>query len=200
MRKSFTLIELLVVIAIIGLLTSIVLVSTQGLQGKARITKTLEFSKSVQHVLGAYAVGIWSFDDQANPTKDGSGYDNNGTITGAIFSPNTPYEAIGRGTGKYALSFDGNDYVDAGNKRAGTWSAFTISAWVYPTLDKSWSAIFQTANVGDRALYRQGDKLQFYSSCNSTKAVPLNVWTHVGVTVDSGDNIVYYVNGEAGGG
>jgi prepilin-type N-terminal cleavage/methylation domain-containing protein len=39
MKKGFTLIELLVVIAIIGLLSSIVLVSTSGVRGRARDAK-----------------------------------------------------------------------------------------------------------------------------------------------------------------
>ena len=85
-EKSFTLIELLVVIAIIGVLTSIVLVSTQGLQGKARITKTLEFSQSLNNALGAYAVGWWTFDGGAGPrVQDTPGYGNNGTLRNFVF-------------------------------------------------------------------------------------------------------------------
>ena len=85
-EKSFTLIELLVVIAIIGVLTSIVLVSTQGLQGKARITKTLQFSQSLNHTLGAYAVGWWTFDEgSGTQARDNSGYGNNGTLTNFVF-------------------------------------------------------------------------------------------------------------------
>ncbi|MDO8559215.1 MAG: LamG-like jellyroll fold domain-containing protein [bacterium] len=130
--RSFTLIELLVVIAIIGLLASVVLVSMAGIREKAKITKTLEFSQSLQRNLGAYAVGIWSFDDQTNPTKDGSGYNNHGAVNGAVFTSDTPHLAAGVGTGKYALSFDGvNDYVELGNPSLfnSNFAEFTVEAW-----------------------------------------------------------------------
>ena len=86
-NKSFTLIELLVVIAVIGLLTSIVMVSMKGTRGKAKITKGLQFSQSINHALGAHAVGIWDFNDHDTPgvANDRSGYANHGTITGATY-------------------------------------------------------------------------------------------------------------------
>src|SRR3989344_4913080 len=134
-EKSFTLIELLVVIAIIGLLSSIVLVSMGGLQGKAKIVKTLQFSQSVSHALGAYAVGVWGFDEgegSGTTALDGSGYGNNGTIVGAVYTDETPHKAIGRGSGKYALSFDGvDDSVSVPNSSSlNPTSQITIEAWV----------------------------------------------------------------------
>jgi type II secretory pathway pseudopilin PulG len=108
------LIELLVVIATIALLAGIVLVSLKGVIEKARIVKVLKFSQSIQNVLGADVVGIWTFDDQTNPTKDTSGYGNDGAISGAVFTDDTPHKFVGAGTaqGKYALYFDGvDDYV-----------------------------------------------------------------------------------------
>jgi len=129
-RKSFTLIELLVVIAIIGLLSSVVLVSLSGPRQKAKITKALEFSQSVQHAIGNEAVGVWNFDDCT--AKDLSGYGNNGTIYGATCVDDTPYKVVGVGQGKNALSFDGgNDYVSANANLSGTLtSAITVSAWI----------------------------------------------------------------------
>ncbi len=114
-NKAFTLIELLVAISIIGLLSSIVLVSLKGTREKAKIAKSLEFSHSIQHVLGSEAVGIWSFDEGSGTTaQDSSGYGNTGTIYGgASYTPDTPHSIVGTGTGKYALSFDGvDDWVD----------------------------------------------------------------------------------------
>jgi prepilin-type N-terminal cleavage/methylation domain-containing protein len=119
--KSFTLIELLVVIAIIGLLSSIVLVSTQGSRAKARIAKGLEFSQTIQNTIGSEAVGIWRFDQNS---LDSSGYNNHGTVTGAVYTD---------GILGSALSFDGtDDYVDINKKWTdlGITNKFTMSAWV----------------------------------------------------------------------
>jgi len=133
-RKSFTLIELLVVIAIIGLLSSVILVNLSGPRQRAKITKSLEFSQSVQHAIGSEAVGVWNFDDCS--AKDLSGYGNNGTINGATCVDDTPYKVVGSGQGKNALSFDGgDDYVDAGNGASlqiGTGN-FSVSFWVNTT-------------------------------------------------------------------
>jgi len=125
-KRSFTLIELLVVIAIIGLLSSVILVSLSGPRQKAKITKALEFSQSVQHAIGIEAVGVWDFDDCT--AKDLSGYKNNGTINGAICVDDTPYKLVGSGQGKNALSFDGNDdYVEVPN---GTGAPFRQSSQI----------------------------------------------------------------------
>jgi len=135
-QKSFTLIELLVVIAVIGLISSIILVSLKGTTKKARIAKTLEFSHTVNHVLGAYAVGIWSFDEgSGNAANDGSGYGNNGTIYGASWTDDTPHKVVGAGAGKYALSFDGvDDYVEVPDNSVFNFGTgdFTIEVWAKP--------------------------------------------------------------------
>jgi prepilin-type N-terminal cleavage/methylation domain-containing protein len=54
MKKSFTLIELLVVIAIIGLLSSVVLVSLNGVRAKARDAKRVSDMKQIVMALDLY--------------------------------------------------------------------------------------------------------------------------------------------------
>jgi prepilin-type N-terminal cleavage/methylation domain-containing protein len=131
--KSFTLIELLIVIAVIGFISSVVLVSMKGVQKKGRITAGLRFSQNVNNTLGAYAVGIWDFDDNDTPNvaNDRSGYGNHGIINGATYTSDTPHKIIGRGEGKYALSFDGNDWVEVPHSSSlDIADAITIEAWV----------------------------------------------------------------------
>lgn len=211
-NKSFTLIELLVVIAIIGLLSSIVLVSMIGLQGKAKITKTLEFGQSVDHALGAYAIGSWSFDEGSGTTaRDGSGYGNNGAINGAVYTADTPYAAAGReGAGKYALDFNGtSDYVSIPySSTLNTTEDITISAWVYPTAYRGSFAIIMSnagsgsggyvfaltnANVAFMSLVGVG----FAGTNDNT--VPLNAWSYVaGTWTSSTGRFRLYVNGKLG--
>ena len=78
--KGFTLIELLVVIAIFGLLVSVVVVSTSSARKKGSEAAGRQFSATLQHSLGADAVGMWSFDEGSGTTaKDSSGNNFNGT-------------------------------------------------------------------------------------------------------------------------
>ena len=55
-KKGFTLIELLVVIAIIGLLSSIVLVSMQGVRAKARDSVRKQDLRAVQMAFELYQI------------------------------------------------------------------------------------------------------------------------------------------------
>ena len=131
-NRGFTLIELLVVISIIGVIASIVLVSFSGSRDKAKLAKSQQFSANINHSLGAYAVGIWRFEEAAGiDIHDESGYGNHGTFYG---NP-TPVFPDGVYSGTKALQFDGvNDYVDCNihnfNNDEGT-----IEMWIKPNFD-----------------------------------------------------------------
>ena len=127
--KAFTLIELLVVISIIGVIASIVLVSFSGSRDKAKLAKGQHFDAQVHHALGAYAVGIWRFEEAAGiDIHDESGYGNHGTFHG---NP-TPVFPDGVYSGTKALQFDGSgDYVEIASKRIlnpGS-NNFTVEIW-----------------------------------------------------------------------
>ncbi len=202
-NKSFTLIELLVVIAIIGLLSSIVLVNMKGTRDKARIAKGLEFSQSVNHALGAYAVGIWRFDEGIDTIAyDSSGYGNNGTINGASYTTGI------LGT---ALSFNGvNDYVNAGNDASlDAVEEITISLWVKwvgnaggaayaqvvtrPPNLRLW--VYDTRQILWTVDGATGGSHYLISTNDTAGKVTNSGWTHVVATFDTSDTLKIYLNG-----
>ena len=171
--KAFTLIELLVVIAIIGVLASIVLVSLSGAKDQAELAKTQSFARQVRTSLGLSLVGEWRFDDENDPTRDSSGYDNHG-----ILLPTGEPLYIDGVFGK-ALQFDGsNDYVSIADSSVFNTNVLTISAWVKFSND-SQSFIFEKGNVNTQySLFSHGTDIVFrtkpvgeaYDTLSTTKA------------------------------
>ena len=149
-----------------------------------------------------------SFDDQTNPTKDGSGYGDNGTITGAIFSSDTPHSMTGTGTGRFSLSFDGNnDYVgidDSASLDIRT-SDFTIEAWIKRNTLNAWHVIVRKDNAGQTTGY------EFYIDSNNRLLLIIKSsfyygntiidsnWHHVAVSADRDGNAVFYIDGKSSG-
>ena len=95
-KKSFTLIELLVVIAIIGLLSTVVLISLQGVRAKARDARRIQDLNHLKTALEAYYN-----DHNAYPITNGAwkGHCNDGAnwIPGldSNYMPNLPENPTG---------------------------------------------------------------------------------------------------------
>lgn len=195
-------IEVLVVIAIIGLLSSIILVNLTESKSKARIARGLQFSQSVHHALGAYAVRIWDFNEikDGNKVYESSGNNNHGTVYGATLVKSIP--ELGN-----ALSFDGvDDYVDCGNDESlNITGPITVEIWVKRnSTDELTRRIVERAQWGPRRGYylmTSVNKISFTVHYNDTLYVVISnssftvgVWTHL-VGVYDGTKLKSYWNG-----
>ena len=213
---AFTLVELLVAIAIVGLLSTVIFVSFSGVRDKARIAKGLYFAKQLETSLGADLVGRWNFDEgEGNTAYDSSGYNNNGTITGATWkcatddSNNTP---SGKGC---SLSFSGSsNKVETNITTQNSYfhNGFTISAWIYP---KGWGGgdFGRIVNKSDAAnasngfhfsLRRSSSSMEFQMNASSEKypsnnSISFNQWQHVVLVIKPVDannsSATFYIDG-----
>jgi hypothetical protein len=145
-------------------------------------------------------VGYWKFDENTGTTAaDSSGNGNTGTLTsGATLCPGQ----IGA-----AVCLDGvDDYVQVGAQSSLVMtSAASFTAWIFPTGAGS------HATVGGTILVKEGEyviarfpngTIQWgfansnpgWQFINTGYVAPLNQWTHLAVTYDSG-TIKTYANG-----
>ncbi len=202
-KKGFTLIELLVVVAVLALLASIVFSNLGGAREGARISNALAFQSQTHSLLGSDLVGWWNFNE--NDARDISGYNNNGTITGATFTDGVP------GTRGRSLNLSGgNHYVNIPHDSTQLLvTGGTISAWINPyTLGSSEYGRIVDKSTGtgghDGFAFRMrpGNGLRF--SVNSIFVDPpglidMNVWTHVIATWTGEGIATIYINGEVSG-
>lgn len=195
LNKGFTLIEILVVVAIIGLLASIVLVALKESRDRAEMAKNLNFASQVHHALGAYAAGIWDFNNNLN---DSSGYNNNGSCTFCpAFIDNTP---SGEG---WALNFRGSEYVDLANLpvNASAGAKTTVEFWMYwkggdSQMPLGWQGVYD--------LWLRANCFGFNTGQGNVLGVSSigleNRWVHVVAVfyngVPSSENNALYINGE----
>ncbi len=137
------------------------------------------------------------------------------TYTTAGTCPNTSTQsveiaaALAQVDNVYSMEFDGtNDYIDAGNDSTLNISGdLTISAWVNISTHKDFNGIISKISSTDRnyeILVRTTGQVSFYTMTSgnlnfttSTTTIPVNTWTHVVVTVESGvaNGTKFYFNG-----
>lgn len=208
LKKGFTLIELLVVIAVIGLLSTIVLVSLQNTREKARIAKALAFHQSVEHALGAEAVGWWTFDDDMADgiAQDSSGYGNHGTLV------NGPTQVASLPELGNALQFDGvDDYINVSHSDSLIFTnGITLEAWVYPFVvsgndggayrriiykyPDSPESPFILSQAIDQFAFNVRTGTGSNSLTTGAGSAVANVWQHIVATYD-GSYMRFYKNG-----
>ncbi|MBD3312562.1 hypothetical protein GF352_03875, partial [archaeon] len=180
--------------------------STDGLAGSyhfsggGNVVKDYSGSNNDGDLYGS-TVGLWHFNENIDSSiYDASSYDNHGSITGATW--------VSDAISNYGLDFDGNDYLTVSDHNSlDITDEITLSAWINPDayidggtgggafIIAKPSAYYLelTETSGVLRSYFYGISSPVYHS--GTNAVPLNAWSHVAVTYD-GSEIVMYINGE----
>ena len=191
------------VISIIGVLSSIVLVSFSGSRDKARLAKAQNFDAQISHALGAYAVGIWRFEESSGiDIHDESGYGNDGTFYG---NP-TPVYPAGVYPGTTALEFDGfDDYVGIStNASFSGLQQGTIELWLKPNENNNICFMYGSGTsdyiridiIGEDFTFVQEVGNFAVTSIHSDDLVSYGNWYHIVVT-QAGSSAQMYINGIA---
>lgn len=149
---GFTLVELLVVISIIAMLSSIILANLNNARNSGRIAAGEEFETSLNHAIGAYAVGQYDF----NEGSGSSANDSSGSANTAIFHGNPTWSTDTYNTvaSKYSVSFGGSDYLLTTKGFGIANSNFAITEWIKTTSTNG--QIYTVANAGSSNGYRFG--------------------------------------------
>jgi prepilin-type N-terminal cleavage/methylation domain-containing protein len=190
--KGFTVIELLLVVAIIGLLSSIVLVATRGVQQNARIVALMQFSAGINHQLRSGIIGEWKFE---NSPIDSSGNGNVSTWSGAgAYLPSASSE-LGM-----AGSFTGSNHVSVANSSIlAVKQSITIEAWIKPTFTTSHQMIVGKYNyylyLSYNGQYRPYFTLEDAGDCAAPTytSVKNGEWHHI-VGTYNGSEIKLFVD------
>jgi prepilin-type N-terminal cleavage/methylation domain-containing protein len=131
-NKGFTLIELMVVISIVGFLSSIVLVSVQGVSEKARFAAAMKFYKHTQAVLFDKGAYVFNFDNQ-NYVSSGL-YSNSATsIPASGPVPDTTLFKSGYNFSAAYSHYPGIGLVDSNIANIANGYDFTLGTWYKPT-------------------------------------------------------------------
>lgn len=141
-------------------------------------------------------IGLWTFngpDVSGSIMYDRSGQGNDGTSTG------TTKLAIGK-IGQ-AFNFDGNSYINLGNKNIFNFTDFTASAWIKPQsgavgiLGKWGTTPYYYIEMSGNDICVRLSNSTFNTYCAGSSVIPYNQWSHVAATVNSSSlQLKIYVN------
>ncbi len=143
-------------------------------------------------------VGYWTFngpDMTTSTSTDVSGNGNNGLLTGTS-KPKVSIGKIGQG-----LNFDGNGYIDVGNKSSLNVTDLSISTWVKPQngavgiLGKWGTSPYYYIIMSANDICIRLSNATFNTYCTGSSVVPYNQWSHIAMTVNSSTfRLNIYVN------
>lgn len=203
-RRGFTIVELLIVIAIIGLLSSIVLVSTKESRKKAQIAKKVQVAASFHHKLGSELVGEWRFDEGTGSSVDDSS--GNGNFCGTMMTGSWIPSAESNMKSAYLFPSDVvgcNGYAEDGVLALGG-GDMTITSWIkLESGAGSGSRIFDYLSVPGSYFFGVSGTNRIYAmlgmrtGLSSNKILELGEWYFVAVSYqNSTRTFTYYIDGE----
>ncbi len=160
-----------------------------------------KFNTSQGNPVSKGLIGWWTFDgaDLTDKVYDKSGQGNNGYIYNSATTTMKSQGKLGQ-----ALNFDGVDDFILPPTGIVPVSNFTISMWIKPRSVSSGTMYYWgptgdcTPNSNEFDLV--SGKLALITGCagtiaQSTGSITANIWTHVLITITSGNAVTLYING-----
>lgn len=206
--RGVTIFKLLMIFALLGIAFWLLLF---GLE-KAKIIRTLQWSRSIYRLFATNARAVWDFNEgEGNIVRDSSGYDNDGILgDGTCFPGEGSCPEWTKGVIGSGLRFDGiDDYVNCGSSDSLNISgSFTIEAWVYPATFRYFGGDHDFVDIyHSDAIYIEltefAGKLRTWTrslsppETISKDSLDLKAWNHIVVTWNADiKNLKFYLNGK----
>lgn len=209
--NGFTLVEVLIVVAILGLLVSIVMVSTKNSKDRADLVKRMQYSQSIKNAIGSDIRGEWNFDKGDLSDSTGSaptGAINNLTIVNGGVNGGKALETPGTPSTYWFAPYN----LNSPGPNSFNGDAISFEMWFYPYVlrDDLGASFFSynekfifayNPNPGVQSLYvviRQEGS----TTCSAfnyqplSKFFDLNEWNHIAGSYSSKGIIKIVINGQ----